>query len=145
MPLSRSGCHITAYRWYGKGRLFLLSAIDTLTKYIASDVHSHRGELPGKSFSATPGFEAAQTDHGSLTHSFELGGVKGRRMVIPYQIWMLQRIERVLERTIASSRGIDEISALLQRFPRGVELLELATRLEGCRVRKQGGLLYSES
>ncbi len=26
MPLSRSDCHITAYRWYGKGRLFLLSA-----------------------------------------------------------------------------------------------------------------------
>ena len=26
MPLSRSDCHITAYRWYGDGRLFLLSA-----------------------------------------------------------------------------------------------------------------------
>ncbi len=29
MPRSRSDCHITAYRWYGKGRLFLLSASRT--------------------------------------------------------------------------------------------------------------------
>jgi len=122
----------------------LASSIETLTRYIESAAHDPGGELPGKSFSATPGFEGAQIGDGPLTHSFEIGGVLGRRMVIPYQIWMLQRIEGVIQEATTSSKGRDALDALLQRFPRGSEILELSTRLEGCRVRKQGALLYAE-
>ena len=64
-------------------------------------------------------------------------------MVVPYQIWMLQRLEKLLDRAVATRDGRDRVEALLGRFERGPELLELRTRLAGCRVRKQGGRLFS--
>jgi glutathione S-transferase len=121
----------------------LESSAAVLTRYIESDLHKPGGELPGKTFTATPGFEALQTGDGPLTHSFAIGDVTGRRMVIPYQIWMLQRIEPVLARAAATASGRESVESLVDRFPRGSELLRLGDLLKGCRVRKEGALLYS--
>ncbi|MEM7409568.1 MAG: glutathione S-transferase family protein [Myxococcota bacterium] len=121
----------------------LCDAADALTRFIAGPDHAAGSELPGKTFTATPGFEALQTGEGALTHAFELGGVAGRRMVIPYQIWMLQRLERVVARARAKPEGAASLDAWLAGFPRGHELLELDARLAGCRVRKEGARLFS--
>ena len=100
--------------------------------------------LPSKSFSPS---HADQTGWGPLIHAFSLpfasdgsrGAVStGRRMVIPYQIWMLQRLEPTLE------RGGAGIAALLARFDGGEKLLRLGEDLAGCRLRKVGGRLYRD-
>jgi glutathione S-transferase len=121
----------------------LRSTLDALGAFVASDLHERGGELPGKTFSATPGFEAHQTGEGALTHECEIGGVRARRMLVPYQVWMLQRLAAELERCTAPVAGRAAIESLLQRFPRGPELLQLDSLLSGCRVRKDGGRLYS--
>ena len=121
----------------------LESSARVLTGHIASDAHAPGGELPGKTFTATPGFEPLQVGEGALTHEFEIGGVRGRRMVVPYQIWMLQRLGAALETAAESDTGRAALEALLSRFPRGKELLALDTLLAGCRVRKQGARLFS--
>jgi hypothetical protein len=59
-------------------------------------------------------------------------------MVVPNQIWMLQRLEAAL----AEADG-DVLASWLACFDQGPELLELEASLRGCRVRKQGGLLFS--
>ena len=64
-------------------------------------------------------------------------------MVIPYQIWMLQRVERVLAACTAGAAGRAAIEELLTGFEGGPELLELGRLLAGCRIRKQGGRLFS--
>lgn len=120
----------------------LKDAAATLTAFIASDAHAPGGELPGKTFTATPGFEAHQTGEGALTHAYEIGGVRGRRMVVPYQMWMLQRIESVLAELGEEERGA--LRRFLEGFEGGGELLELSALLEGCRVRKRGALLFAE-
>jgi len=121
----------------------LRDAAGVLTRFIAGEHHAPGGELPGKTFTATPGFEAHQTGAGALTHAFSIGGVAGRRMVVPYQMWMLERIERVLARCTASAGGRASIEAFLGRFDGGAELLDLATLLAGCRVEKRDARLYS--
>jgi glutathione S-transferase len=122
----------------------LHDAATVLTAFIGSDAHPPGGELPGKTFTATPGFEAHQTGEGALTHGFEIGGVKGRRMVVPYQIWMLQRVETALAACVASAPGRASVESLLSGFAGGPELLQLGRLLAGCRVRKQGARLFSE-
>ncbi len=121
----------------------LADAMEVLTRFIASDAHEPGGELPGKTFTATPGFFEHQTGEGALTHAFEIGGIESRRMVVPYQIWMLQRVAAALAPALADSQARASLAAWLERFPRGGELLELDARLAGCRVRKEGALLYS--
>ncbi len=121
----------------------LRDAAAVLTAFIASDAHEPGGELPGKSFTATPGFLELQTDNGPLTHAYRIGDVSGRRMVIPYQIWMLQRVERVLAACTADAAGRAALTSLLSGFEGGPELLELGPLLAGCRIRKQGGRLFS--
>jgi glutathione S-transferase len=121
----------------------LKSAIDVLCAFVASAAHEPGGELPGKTFTATPGFEAHQTGDGALTHAFEIGGVRGRRMVIPYQIWMLQRLAAAIARSSDSPASRAALADFLGRFEGGAELLALETRLAGCRVRKQGARLFS--
>jgi len=121
----------------------LVDAASTLTAFIASDAHTPGDELPGKTFTATPGFEAFQTGNGALTHAFEIAGVKSRRMVVPYQMWMLERIKRVLHRCIANDSGQGAVAELLSHFERGSELLDLDSLLAGCRVRKEGARLFS--
>jgi glutathione S-transferase len=122
----------------------LASSMRVLTDFIASDAHTAGDALPGGSFMATPGFLEHQTGNGALTHEFEIGGVNSRRMVMPYQVWMLQRLEAVLTACRATPAGQKAIDELLARFPRGPELLELGDRLAGCRVHKEGGRLLSQ-
>jgi hypothetical protein len=66
-------------------------------------------------------------------------------MVVPYQVWMLQRLAGVLRECTASADGRAAVEGLLERFERGGELLGLDALLAGCRVRKEGGRLYSEA
>lgn len=119
-------------------------SLRTLTSFIASDDHRPGEELPGKSFTVTPGFEKFQTGSGALTHDFELGGVAGERMVIPYQSWMLQRLLPVLEACVATPAARISIETMLKDFPGHRNFLELERALRGCRIRKEGGLLFSE-
>ena len=121
----------------------LVDALDHLTAYVASELHEPGGELPGKTFIATPGFEALQTGDGPLTHEFEIGGIKGRRMVVPYHAWMLGRLQAALAPCLDAPGGQRALAEMLTGFPRGAELLELPRLLAGCSVRKEGGLLYS--
>jgi glutathione S-transferase len=121
----------------------LSDAARVLSDYIASDAHAPGDELPGKTFFATPGFEALQTGQGPLTHDFEIGGIRGRRMVIPYQMWMLERVGRALSRCTASEAGRSAVESLLAGFPRGSELQKLDGLLAGCRTRKKRALLFS--
>ena len=114
------------------------ASMEALRRFIASDDHAVGDELPRKTFTASPGFESLQTDDGPLTVSFEMGGVASRRMVVPNQIWMLQRLEAAM----AEADG-DVLASWLKHFDHGSELLELEACLRGCRVRKQGGLLFS--
>lgn len=121
----------------------LRSSIERLTAFIESDAHEVGGELPGKTFTATPGFEAYQTGEGALTHAFEIGGIPARRMVIPYQVWMLQRLAAELRCCTATSRGREAVESLLAGFEGGPELLTLDERLADCHLLKQGALLFS--
>jgi glutathione S-transferase len=121
----------------------LRDAAAVLTAFIASDAHEPGGELPGKSFTATPGFIELQTGDGPLTHEYRIGDASGRRMVIPYQIWMLQRVEQVLAACSADAAGRAAVEGLLAGFEGGSELLELGGLLAGCRIRKAGGRLFS--
>lgn len=121
----------------------LCSSMAVLGAFIASDAHEPGGELPGKTFTATPGFFEHQTGNGALTHAFEIGGVRGRRMVIPYQIWMLQRVAEAVSRSCADATSRGSLASFLAKFEHGEELLGLGDLLEGCRVRKRGALLYS--
>ena len=121
----------------------LRSSMEVLRAYIASDAHSAGGELPGKTFTATPGFAELQTGDGALCHEFELGGVRSRRMVVPYQIWMLQRLADAVALSSADAPSRDALQSFLARFEDGEALLSLDELLSGCRVKKQGALLYA--
>lgn len=121
----------------------LRSSADRLHAFIASDQHEAGGELPGKTFAATPGFFEHQTEGGALTHPFEIGGVQSERMVVPYQMWMLERIEEAMAPALAHPEGRNALEALVGDFSDGSEILDLAKRLDGCRVRKAGALLFS--
>ncbi len=121
----------------------LRSTIRKLREYLASGAHTPGGELPGKTFTPTPGFEALQTGDGPLTHAFEIGGARARRMVVPYHVWMLQRVANVLEECTRSAAGRARVEALLSRVAGGGELWALADELADVRVRKVGGRIFS--
>ncbi len=121
----------------------LRSSMRVLSDFIASEDHEAGGELPGKTFTTTPGFEALQTDDGALTHDFEIGGIRGRRMVVPYQVWMLQRLADAVARSSADDASHGALAAFFSKFEGGSEMLGLNALLEGCRVRKEGARLYS--
>ncbi len=121
----------------------LADAARALAAFVASPAHVRGGELPGKTFTATPGFEAHQSGDGALTHAFTIGGVAARRMVVPYQMWMLARLAREIDACRARPEGRAALDPWLARFPRGRELLELDRLLAGCRVEKRGARLFS--
>ena len=121
----------------------LRSELTTLRAYLESGRHAPGGELPGKTFTPSPGFEALQTGDGPLVHEFEIGGLRARRMVVPYHVWMLQRLADVLSDCVRMETGRVRIDALLSRLPNGVELRQLDQALAGCRVRKIGGRIFS--
>ena len=119
----------------------LQSSMRVLSEFIASPEHQGGEELPGKSFTVTPGFEALQTGTGALTHDFEIGGIRERRMVMPYQVWMLQRISTAMDRF--TDAGRESVASLLASFKGGPELGALASDLAHCRLRKEGARIYS--
>jgi len=120
----------------------LRSTCAKLRSHLASGKHAPGDELPGKTFTPTPGFEALQTGDGPLTHEFEIGGLRARRMVVPYHVWMLQRLADVLRECVRTERGSAAIESLLSRLPNGKELLALDAELAGCSVHKVGGRLF---
>jgi glutathione S-transferase len=122
----------------------LVSSMEMLAKHMAGDTCEKGTELPGKTFSVTPGFETLQREGGPLTHEFQIGDVRDRRMVLPYQVWMLQRLAEALEACCATAAGDARVSELLGQFERGPELLELPKRLEGCRVRKVQSRIFAD-
>ncbi len=121
----------------------LVSTVARLRAHLASGAHAPGGELPGKTFTPTPGFEALQTGDGPLTHEFEIGGLRARRMVVPYHVWMLQRLADVVRECVATDASRERIESLLAAFPNGKELLALDAELAGVRVRKVGGRLFA--
>lgn len=121
----------------------LKSTVHVLRAFLASGQHPNGGELPGKTFTPTPGFEALQTGEGPLTHEFEIDGLRARRMVVPYHVWMLQRLSDVIRECVSKESGRTEIESLLSAFPSGGELLHLDAALDGCRVRKVGGRIFA--
>ena len=121
----------------------LASTIERVRAYLGSGAHAPGGELPGKTFTPTPGFEALQTGDGPLTHAFEVAGVRARRMVVPYHVWMLQRLAGVLDECARSAHGRARVDALLGRITNGGELWGLGEALAGVRVRKVGGRIFA--
>ncbi len=119
------------------------STMERTAAFIASDAHEPGGQLPAKTFFADLPWLEHLTGEGALTHEFEIGGIRARRMVAPIHVWMLQRVAAALEEATASDAGSTSIEAWLDGFPNGRELLDLNDRLSHCRVRKEGALLYS--
>ena len=117
----------------------LVSSCERLRTFLDSDAHQRGTEVPGKSFFASPGFEALQQEGGPLTHAFNIEGVTSRRMVIPYQVWMLQRLADV----VRECRSRTAVEPFLGSFASGRELLELDSLLKGCGLEKRGGCLFS--
>ena len=107
-----------------------------------ASLHDHRALPLG---GTRPSGLQHQTGEGALTHEFEIRGVRSRRMVVPYHVWMLQRLAAVLDEATASDAGAASVGEWLGRFPGGAELLELNERLKGCRVEKRGALLFTEN
>lgn len=121
----------------------LRSTMEKTAAFIASDAHQSGDELPGKTFFADPPWQEHQTGSGALTHDFEIGGIQARRMVTPYHVWMLQRLDSVLTEVQANEEGRASVKSWLEQFSNGPELLELSDRLADCRVRKEGARLFS--
>ena len=117
----------------------LSEASQKLTEFILSDEHQMGDELPRKSFTASPGFEHLQTNGGDLTHEFELGGVKGRRMVVANQMWMLQRIMPIIKECASQ----EKVMKWMQVFPGADELLNFDKMTDGYQIEKRGGKLFS--
>ena len=117
---------------------FLKSSIAALSGFIAGDAHETGSELPRKSFTATPGFEAFQTGDGCLTVDFDIGGITERKMVVPTQIWMLQRMDAAM-----AAADKNDLRTWLQGFANGEEILTLDALTANCRINKQGGRLLS--
>ncbi len=122
----------------------LVSTTRVLRDFIASPAHVRGGELPGRTFTVSPGFEVLQTGEGALTHAFTLEGVPGRRMVTAYHVWMLQRLAESLRACRASDAGRAAVDAMLAGIPGGTALLELDEMLGGCPVEKRGGRIFSK-
>lgn len=123
----------------------LKSTMEKTAAFIASPAHEPGGELPAKTFFADPSWLALQIGDGALTHDFEIRGIRSRRMVVPYHLWMLQRLAAILDEATASDGGKASVDAWLGDFLNGRQLFELNDRLADCRVRKDGGRLFSVS
>ena len=122
----------------------IMDAMKTLKTYLHSSEHTIGNRLPEKSFGPTPGFGNAQIvkERGTLTHDFTIGGHKGRRMVIPYTIWMVQRMQNDVLKKINLKQT--NVFNLLNQIG-GTDLQNLGKHLDGIYIRKEGGLLYSSS
>ncbi len=121
----------------------LEASLGALRTYLASGTAAADGELPGKTFTTTPSFEALQSGDGPLTHEFTLGGVRARRMVTAIHVWMLQRLAAELNACSATPNGRAALESLLASLPNGLALWGLEENLRGCRVRKDGGRIFA--
>ena len=66
-------------------------------------------------------------------------------MVAPIQVYMLERVARVLEACTETDEGRGAIASMLDGFPNGRALLELPERLVSCPIEKRGGRLFSKA
>lgn len=123
----------------------LESSASKLREFIASPAHTLGDELPGKTFTATPGFFELQLDGGPLSHAFEIGGIASRRMVIPYQLWMWQRIQKALAPATAAPEARTSLEEFLGQFQGGSRVLDPGALFPDFEIRKQGARLYSEA
>ncbi|CAE8699115.1 unnamed protein product [Polarella glacialis] len=69
------------------------------------------------------------------------GNSEGVRMVVPHQVWMLQRLEATLQAGKAENNNNEVLQSFLAQFQGGPLLLHLSTLLAGCRLRLEGGRL----
>lgn len=118
----------------------LKSTCQVLTEYIKEERPS---KLPCGSFG--PGSIDQEVPNGPLTCEFQLpvdeeSVVKERRMVIPYQVWLLQRLEETVMKMI--ERGAREKYRGFLSSIDGLGLLDLTKMLSGCRVKKIKGELF---
>jgi glutathione S-transferase len=123
----------------------LRSASERLRAYAESEAHSIGDELPGKTFTATPGFFELQLDGGALTHAFDIGGIESRRMVVPYQVWMWQRICTAMQEARADPESSKSVDQFLSSLGAGSDFFDIGGVLGKLRIRKEGARLYSES
>jgi glutathione S-transferase len=119
----------------------LKTATAHLSAFVHSDAHQMGDELPRKSFTASPGFEALQTNGGALTHDFTLGGITRRRMVVVNQMWMLQRLRPI----VAACAAHASVTQWLQNFADADSLLTLDEMMAGYEIEKRGGKLFSSA
>ena len=118
----------------------LTNAMKVLKEFIQSPGHKIGTRLPEKSFGPTPGFNNVQQQNGTLSHEFTIEGKKGRRMVIPYTIWMVQRLNNDVLKKLNINKSVLELLNAID----GRDLIHLeAKHLNGFGIRKEGGLLYS--
>ena len=107
----------------------LESSCTLVTRYLQDKPADHR--MPNKSFVPV---SPDQLQQGSLTHDFCLpfnnqglpGESRGRRMIVPYQLWMLQRLAKDLP---LCGSSLQDLGAQ--------QLLKLPELLRGCRLRKE--------
>lgn len=124
----------------------LVESAKTLRAYLESDAHTPGDALPGGSFTATLGFPGLQTDGGPLTHAFEIGGIESRRMVVPTQIWMWQRLLEALAPALedpASRTRLEDWVAEQSSEAQARTLFGLDEFMGGWRVGKDAGRLFS--
>eukprot|EP01065_Artemidia_motanka_P038806 TRINITY_DN47659_c0_g1_i1.p1 TRINITY_DN47659_c0_g1~~TRINITY_DN47659_c0_g1_i1.p1 ORF type:complete len:508 (+),score=95.14 TRINITY_DN47659_c0_g1_i1:79-1602(+) len=118
----------------------LESTVSVLRRYIGSPAHSPGDVLPGGSFGAE---HPDQRSGGPLTHDFVIGGIKERRMVLPYHVWMLQRVDELCVQPLHRQPAAKKAVTAMLRGVGGSSLLNLSPSLEGCRVQKTGGVIRS--
>jgi glutathione S-transferase len=123
----------------------LKNNIAAVEAYIQSDACKDNTSLPHKSFYSPVEFKSLQSGGGPLTLEFEIGGVKEKRMASPYQVWMLQRIEKAIANDVNQSASNTELMKFLGAFPGGQELLALKDRLARCPIEKKFEQLFAAS
>ena len=68
-------------------------------------------------------------------------------MVVPYQFWMLQRIEEAMHDCVTDEAQRTTLGTLLSNFESGEEWIDLGETLgellDNWRVRKEGARLFS--
>ena len=101
----------------------LKTSIKTLAAYLADEGTDKTAPLPGKSFYSPPEFSDLQSKGGALSYAFEIGGVREEKMVSPYQIWMLQRMESAMSRAVNGEKQRADLADFLSGFEDGSALL----------------------
>lgn len=126
-------------RFFGEMWPCLRDSARVLARYLADSGARPGTRLPTKSFGTGAAFADLQLDEGALTVSFTLGGVTGRRMVLPYHVWMLQRLQDAIDEVAPAATDRQALRAWLHEVSGGEGLDELPDCLRGCRVERHRG------